>query len=119
VGYESPRKPKHPRVSLQRAVSKLWQSTIESTRKVVADLANLFLCDEKIIEQPFIRRCDVALLANSLLDASVGIEERSAIVFQASIKSPATFWTRRDALRRRQAFGVLLETLDAEKFGAN
>ncbi|HEY4282632.1 MAG TPA: hypothetical protein VGM62_06160 [Chthoniobacterales bacterium] len=61
----------------------------------------------------------MALLANSFLDASVGIEERSAIVFQASINSPTTFWICGDPLRCRQAFGVLLETLDAEKFGAN
>jgi hypothetical protein len=61
----------------------------------------------------------VAFLADSLLDSSVGIEERSAIVFQAPIKSPATLWIRRDALRSRQTFGVLLEALDAEKLAAN
>ena len=77
------------------------------------------MCDKKIVEQPFVRGCDVALLANSLLDASVGIEKRAAIIFQASIESPATFWIRGDALSSCQAFGVLLETLDAEKFAAN
>ena len=115
---ECPRQPEHAWIAGQRPVGELGQLPVVAGRQVVIDLADLRLDDMVVVDQPFRGRRDCAALADRLGDRAMGVEQCPAIVVQARSQRPDGAGPRRDALRGREAFSVLLETLGAEDFGA-
>ena len=82
-------------------------------------MPNLLLRNVEVVEQPLVRGCDGVLLADSLLDALIRVEEHPAVVLQTFDEVSAAFRTGGDVLRSREAFSMLFETLDAEELAAN
>jgi hypothetical protein len=113
--HEGPGQSEHAGVSLERPVHQLRQLAIEAGREVGADLANLFLDDVKVVDQPLGRRGDGAFLTDRLADGAVGGEQHAPVVAQALRERPAGCRSFRHTLRRRQGLGMLLEALDAEQ----
>ena len=117
MGDEGPGDSIHARIAGERPLGQLGQLPVEPGRQVVADLAQLFVDDVEVVDEPFRRRSDRALLADGLGDHAIGFAQDAAVVLNARQQSPAP--ARRHALRGRQARGVLLEPLDAEELGAD
>ena len=53
---DRPRDSEHARITGERSFGEFRQQTIESRRQIVLDVANLFVNDMEIVEQPFRRR---------------------------------------------------------------
>ena len=83
------------------------------------DLANLFLHDVKVVDQPLGRRGDDAFLTDGLGDRAIRFEQHPAVVSQPCRQRPTSPGPRRDALSSREALAVLFEALDAEEFAAD
>src|SRR5574340_197227 len=92
---------------------------IIAAREVVSDLANLFLRNVKIVDQPLGCRGDGAFLADGRANGAIGGEQHPAIVPQPGCQWPAEAGPRGDALCSRQARGMLNAAFDAEKLGAD
>ena len=114
-----PRDPEHARIAFQRTLGQLGQLPIEPARQVVADFANLLFDDVKIIDQPFGRRRDRALLADCPRDIPIGVKQYSPIVAHARRHRASASRPIGDALRNRQRLAMLLEPLDAEQLSSN
>ena len=82
-------------------------------------MANLLLRDMEVVEQPFVRGRDGAVLANSLLDASVRAQEHAAVLLEPPGQVTTDSRAGGGVLSGRKALGMLLEALDAEEFLAN
>ena len=119
VGHEGPGQAVHARVAGQRPLGQLGQLAVEPGREVVADLAQLLVDDVKVVDQPFRRRRDRALLADGGGDDAVRLAEHATVVLDARQQAPPPARPVRDGLGRRQALGVLLESLDAEELGTD
>ena len=85
----------------------------------MSDLPNLLLSNEKVIEQPFVRGRDGALLTNGLLSVSIRVEDDPAVLAKPAGEVPAASWSGCDTLCGGEAFSMLLEVLDAEELAAN
>ena len=83
------------------------------------NLAQLFVDDVIIIDQPLGRRCDGALLADCLGGCTIRFEQHSPVVDYPRQQRTTLARSPRDALRHSEAFAVLLETLAAKEFGPN
>ena len=116
---ERPCHSEYARITLKRPVRKFGQPTIKPARKILADLANLFLRDIKVIDQPFGRRSDCAFLPDGLGGGAICLEQHPAVVPQPFCQPSASAPSGRDPLGLREAFGMLLEAFDAEQFRAN
>ena len=119
VRDERPRDPENTRVTLKWPFRKFGQPTVKAARKIVADLANLFLRDIEVVDQPLGRLGDGAFLADGLDGGAVRFEQYPAVVPQPFCQMAAAAWSGRDVLSFRQTLGILLEALDAEQFCAN
>ena len=113
---KSPSDTEDTRVALERPVGEFRQLTVIAARKIVANFANLFLDDMKVIHQPLCRGRDCAFLADCGCDAPVGGQQDPAVVAQARRQAPSGFRIHRDRLRGGQTFGVLFQALDSEQF---
>jgi len=80
---------------------------------------DLFLHNVEVVEEPF--RCgrDLALLPDRLGDVSVRGQKRLGVVADPREKIPSFGGFFGGALCLGQAFGVLLQALDAEELGAD
>jgi hypothetical protein len=73
----------------------------------------------KIVEQPFRRGRDRLSRSRGSGDGAVGLGQDVRVVVEARLDRAAGPALGIDTLRRREAFGVLLHALDAEKLRAN
>ncbi len=119
VRDECPGEAEHARVALEGAVGQLGQPAVEPARQVVSNLLDLLLGDVEVVEEPLVRRGDGALLAHGPLDAPIRVEQRPAVLLEPPVQVPAGSRARGHRLRGREAFRMLLETLDAEELAAN
>ncbi len=119
MGDEGPRQPEDARIVGERAGRQLRELPIVPGRQIVANLADLFLGDVEVVDQPVGSRRDDMLLADRRGDRAIGGQQHPVIVAQAPVQRPATGAARLHPLGNRQTLGVLLEALDAEQFGAN
>ena len=113
---ECPRQPEHAWIPGQWPVRELGQLPVVAGRQVVIDLADLRLDDMVVVDQPFGGRRDCATLADRPGDGAMGVEQSAAVVLQARSQRPDGAGPGRDALRGREAFSMLLESLGAEDF---
>ena len=116
---ERPGHSENARVTLQWPVREFGQPAVKSARQIVADLANLFLRDIEVIDQPLGRRGDSAFFADRRGGGSIRFEQHPAVVPQPVRQPSASATPGRDLLSPREALGVLLEALDAEEFRTN
>src|SRR5581483_967731 len=105
----------HPRVTLERPVGQLRQLTIEPGRQIVTNLAELFVDDVEVVDEPFRRRRDRALLTDGVGDDTVGLVEDMRVVLDARQQSPSLARASAHVLRGGQALGMLLEALNAKE----
>ena len=119
VRDERPGQPEDARVSGERPVRELRQQAVEAGRQIVADLANLLVDEVEVVDQPLRGGRDRALFAHRCADRAVRGEQHAAVVAQPSREGTPSRAPTGHALRRRQALGMLLETLDAEELGAD
>ena len=119
MGDEGPGQAEDARISGQRPLRELGQLAIEARGKIAPDLADLVLDDVEIVDQPFGRRRDRIVVAGRRDDGAIGGQQNPAVVAQPRGQGPAGNGPRRDALGGGEAFGMLLETLDAEELGAD
>jgi len=77
---EGPGETEHARIAFQRPVRELGKLAVEAGRKIVLDLADLFVDDVKIVDQPLGRRRDRTVLVGRLRQPAIGIEQNPAIV---------------------------------------
>src|SRR5450755_4328722 len=73
----------------------------------------------EVINQPLRRSGDGALLLNRPGDCTVRIEKHAAVLHHTRNQRTALLRSLGDRLRRRKGFGVLLNPLHAEQFGAD
>jgi len=107
------------RISPEVTLRQLGEFSIIAGRQVVVDFAQLFVDDMIIVDQPFGRRCDCALLTDCLGGCTIRFEQHPAVVEHPRQQRTTLARSRRDALSRGEAFPVLLKTLAAEEFGPN
>ena len=119
MGDEGPGQAEDPRIAGQRPLRQLRQLAIETRGKIASDLADLVLDDVEIVDQPFGRRRDRIIVAGRGDDGAIGRQQDPAVVAQPRRQRPAGNRPRRDPLSGGEAFGMLLETLDAEELGAD
>ena len=119
MGDKRPGQPKDARITLEVTLCELRQFSVIAGRQVIMDLAQLFVDDVVIVDQPLGRRCDGALLTDCLGSCTIRFEQHSAVVEHARQQRTTLARSRRDALSHSEAFAVLLETLAAEEFGPN
>ena len=119
MGDEGPGQAEDAGIAGQRPVRQLGQLAIEARGKIAPDLADLVLDDVEIVDQPFGRRRDRIVVAGRRDDGAIGGQQNPAVVAQPRRQRPAGNGPRRDALGGGKAFGMLLETLDAEELGAD
>ena len=98
-------------------LGQLRQLPVEAGRQVIADLADLLVDDVEVVDQPFRRRRNDSLLANRFREGAIRLEQSACVVPDARRERTPVARVVGDALRGRQALGVLLEPLDAEQLG--
>ena len=120
VRHISPGHSVHPRISFQMAGNQFGKLAVETYGQVVSNLAELFFHDVKIVEEPFGGGRNALLELNRVGRGAVIFQQSPAVFQDARKQRPARTRIRiHHFLRPRQAFGVLLQALDAEKFSAN
>ena len=119
VRDKGPRHAEDARITLQVAVGELGQLPIVGRRQIVLDLAYLFLDDVEIVEQPLGSRRDRTIAACFVGERMVGCDQNPRVVVHARPHASAGLGTSRDALRSRERFRVLLQSLDTEQLRAN
>ena len=120
VRDECPGDSEDARISLQVTGGKFRQFAIKARRQVVANFAKLLFDDVEIVDQPFRRGSDGLFLLNGAREWPGSIPAATRpFSMHARNQRPPLPGIRYDGLGSGQAFGVLLQTLDAEKFGAN
>ena len=114
-----PRDAEDARETFEVAGCEFREFAVKAGRKVVANFAELFFYNIKIIDQPFGGGDDGLLVLNRARDGAVIFQQDAAVFHDARNERAAFFASADDGLRGRQAFRVLLQPLDAEKLGAN
>jgi len=89
---------------------------LKMPRKIVSDLADLRLDDMKIVDQPLGGGSDWIVILGRLRDGAIRAEQGPFVVSKPRGKRSADPGPQRDALRGREALGMLLEALRAEQF---
>ena len=116
---ERPGQPEDTRIALERSLGQLRQLAVIAGGQVVPDLPQLFVHDVEVVDQPFRRRGDRALLPDGLGNRAIRLEQHPPVVLDARQQPTALPRRGRDLLGGSEALGVLLETLAAEEFGPN
>src|SRR5260370_13005486 len=113
---EGPGNSEYTRIAGEWTVRQFGQLAVKCGRKIVPDLANLRLDDVKIVDQPLGGGSDWIVIVSRLRDGAIGVEQGLVVVSEPLGKRSADPRSLRDALRGRQALGMLLEALRAEQF---
>ena len=79
MGDERPGDAVHARVAGQRPLGQFGELAVKTGRQVVADLAQLFVHDVEVVDQPFRRRRDPAFLADGLGDHSIRLAQEASV----------------------------------------
>ena len=119
VGNKRPRQTIDAGKSLEWTVGQLGQASIVTGWKVVMNFAQLFVDNVVIVDEPFRRRRDGALLTHRPGNGAIRFKQHAAIVDHARQERTPLARSLRHTLRQCEGFGVLLETLGAEQFGPN
>ncbi len=119
MGDDRPGDAEDARIALQMAVDQLGQLAVEAGRQIVLDLADLFLGDVIVVEQPLRRRRHRAMLARRLDDGAISFGDDGGVVVEPGRQRTAALDIGRDALGRGEAGRVLLQAFDAEEFRAD
>ncbi len=118
VRHDRPGHTENTRIAFQRTVGEFRQLAIVARREVLFDLPDLLIGDMEIVQEPLGRRHNRLMLMGGLYNPAIGFDEDGRIGVE-----PPRHWTslerRRCELCLREAFGMLLEALDTEKFGAD
>ncbi len=117
--HERPRDTVHARIAGERSLDQLGQLSIEAGRQVVADLPQLLVHDVEVIDEPFRRRRDRALLTDGVRDHSIRFTKHTTVVLDPPQETLPAARPLHDGLGSRQALRVLLETFDTEELGAD
>jgi hypothetical protein len=104
-------------IALQVTLGQLRQFSIVAGWQVIVDLAQLFIDDVIIVDQPLCRRRNRALLMDRPGDGTVGCEQDPSIFEYPGQQRTAFPWRRRDTLGGGKTLAVLLKTLGAEELG--
>ena len=96
-----------------------WVIYGSSRRQIILDLAKLLIDDMEVVDQPFSRGRNRLFLLNRPSYDAVGIEEHAAVLEDTRNERAALACDGCDDLCCRKALGMLLESLEAEKFGAD
>ena len=83
MGDERPGQPIDARIALEVTLSQLRQLSVKAGWQVVTDLAQLFVHNVVVVDQPLCRRCDRALLADCLGDCTIRFEQHPPVVQHA------------------------------------
>jgi hypothetical protein len=116
---ESPGDAEDPRIAGERSVGQLRQLPVIAGRQIVADLADLLLDEVIVVEQPLGGRRDRPALPDRAGDGAIGVEQDRFVLLHPHGERPPAPRARGDRLRRCEALGMLLETLDAEELLAD
>src|SRR5512145_986621 len=119
MGDESPGQPIDAWIAAQVTLSQLRQLSVEATWQVITNLAQLFVDNVVIVDQPLRPRCDRALLADCLGDCTIRFEQHPPVVENARQQRAAFPRRGRHALGGGKALTVLLKSLRAEEFSPN
>ena len=88
---------------------------LKMPRKIVSDLADLRLDDMKIVDQPLGGGSDWIVILGRLRDGAIRVKQGPVVVSEPLGKRSTDPRSLHDALRGRQALGMLLEALSAEQ----
>jgi hypothetical protein len=116
---EGPGHAENPRIPGERPAGELRQLAVVARRQIVADLAYLLLDQVVVVEQPLGGRRNGAPFAHRARDAAIGLKQYRLVFPEAYRERAPGDRSRGDALGRGQAFGMLLEALDAEELLAD
>ncbi len=119
MGDERPGQPIDARIALEGTLGQLRQFSVIAGWQVVVDLAQLFVDDVIIVDQPLRRRCDGVLLADCLGNCTIRFEQHPPVVEHARQQRTTLARRGRDALGFGKALRVLLKPLAAEEFSPN
>ena len=108
-----PGKLEDPRVADERTGGELRELAIVGRRKVLTDLADLFLDDVEVVEQPLGRRSDRPAGVDGRTEATVGGHEHTFVVAQPGLQRPVHDAPRADNLGPGELHGARFEAFDA------
>ncbi len=113
---ETPGDSEYARIACEWSVRQFGQLAVKCGWKIVSDLADLRLDDVIIVDQPLGGGGDWIVILGRLRDGAIRIEQGPFVVSKPRGKRSTDPGPRRDALRGREALGMLLEALRAEQF---
>ena len=105
----------HAGVAGEMALGELGQLAVVVGRQVVADLAELFVDDRVVVDEPLGRRRDRALVLDRAGEDAVRLEQDAAVLGDAGLDRGSPAGRVGDPLRGGKRLGVLFEPLDAEE----
>lgn len=112
---EGPGQPKNPGIACERTVGELRQLPIVSRRQILPDLADLFLDEVIVVQQPFGRGNDTPAAFQLGGGRPVSGEQDGCIVVEPRVKGQDGRRPLRHRLRNGETLGVLLEAFLAEE----
>ena len=104
-----------PRIAGEVTSGQLWQLPVVVRRQVIADLTELLVDDRVVVDEPFGRRGDRALVLDRAGEGAVGLEQDPAVVCDAGMHGSPLAGRVGDCLGGGKRPRVLLEPLDAEQ----
>ena len=119
VGHIGPGQAIHAWRSREVPDGDLRQQAVVGAREMVSDLADLFVHDVEVVEEPLFGQRDLALRADRRDDVVVSSQQHAPVLAHPGQEIPSLAGPRADSLGRGQALGVLLQALDAEQLGAD
>ena len=114
VRDERPRNAEHARIPGERTDAELGQLPVVARRQVVTHLANLFVDEIVIVEQPFGRRRDRLVHRRGCGGRFIRVHQTARVVLEPRGQRRPGASTGQDVLRARQAPRMLHQTLLAE-----
>jgi hypothetical protein len=108
-----------PRIAGEGSGGQLRQLPIVARGQIVANFADLLLDEVVVVEQPLGGRCDGTTLADRVCDGAIGFEQNRLVVLHSSGERSPGHRPQGDGLGRREALGMLLETLETEELRAD
>jgi hypothetical protein len=118
VGDESPCEAEDSGVAFEMSLGKFRQVPVEAGVQIALDLTELLFHDVEVVDDPFRRGRDRALLVESTSDRAISGEQYASVLCypwrDAGPSAPG-----RDAVRSREAPRMLFQSLGPEKFRAN